>query len=129
MSNCLFKVVGKLTYSAYLIHYSIIIAFYASTNNSEVESRDGGAFLFFGIYLMSYLAALVITLLVELPTLNIEKSILFPSKPASKSEKKEEELLSSEIEDETKFNDSSNQNGYDSQKNGINYETYGFNTE
>ena len=34
MSNGLFKVVGKLTYSAYLIHIAVIIAFTASSNNS-----------------------------------------------------------------------------------------------
>ena len=97
MSNALFKVVGKLTYSAYLIHIAVMLAFYASSNNSELESRDGGIFYFFGIYVLSYFAAVVITLLVELPTLNIEKSILFPSKPASKSEKKEEQFLTKDI--------------------------------
>lgn len=80
MSCDLFKVVGKLTYSAYLIHIAVMGAYMYSKNNSELESRDGGIFLFFGIYTLSYFAALIITLLVELPTLNIEKTILFPPK-------------------------------------------------
>ena len=80
MACGLFKVVGKLTYSAYLIHIAVIFAYMCARNNSELESRDGGYFLFFGIYSLAYFAAIIITLLVELPTLNIEKTILFPPK-------------------------------------------------
>ena len=79
--------------------------------------------------MLSYFAALVITLLVELPTLNIEKSLLFPTKPTLKSEKKDDQLLTSDIEQETKVNDSYNQNGFEYQKNGIKAKTNGFTTD
>ena len=93
MSCGLFKVIGKLTYSAYLIHISIIGAYGVSVNNTEVASRDRGAFIFFGIYCLSYAAALIVNLLSELPTFNIEKTILFPQKEKPKENKSPESFL------------------------------------
>lgn len=85
MSCGLFQVVGKLTYSTYLIHIAIIAAVQVSSNNTEEISRSRTVYIYFGIYCFSYIAALLISLLSEVPILNIEKTLLFPPK-----EKKEQ---------------------------------------
>ena len=123
MSCGLFKVIGKFTYSAYLIHIAVISLYVSSSNNSEVQSRDGGYFSFFGVYTLSYAAAIIITLLVEFPTLNIEKTILFPPKPKSKPAQTQD-VKQALISEQSSYNQSSEEeitvNGSNGHKNGYN---------
>ena len=78
LSSGVFKVLAKLTYCAFLIHGVVQYAYFASEQNTEFGSRDRTGFLFFGIYALTYIAALCIYLMCELPCQNIEEFILFP---------------------------------------------------
>ena len=87
MSLGLFQIIGKLTYTSYLIHINIMSAYSLSRSGTTSYSRDGTAYKFFGIYILSYIAAYFLSVLSEWPFLNIEKLILFPpSKPAAVKE-------------------------------------------
>lgn len=86
LSCRLFKILGKLTYSAFLIHGVIAYAYFGSEQNTELSSRDRSAFLFFGLYCLDYIASVFIYLLCELPTSNLEKTLFFPHRASSSSE-------------------------------------------
>ena len=75
-----FQVIGKLTYSAYLIHICVILGFTYSRESSFYNSRDAIFFIYFGIYLLAYFVAALLTLLVEIPFINIERILLCPKR-------------------------------------------------
>lgn len=86
MANGFFRVMGRLTYSAYLIHFLVLAAYVYSINSTNYFSRDFIFTHFLGLYCLTYASALVVSLLMESPFLTIEKALLFPSKP-TKSER------------------------------------------
>ncbi|KAJ8911703.1 hypothetical protein NQ315_013165, partial [Exocentrus adspersus] len=87
-------VLGRLTYSAYLIHTSTIW-YRVGVARSPVFIEDFLVFIcVLGDLSMSFLAALVLTLIVELPTSDLQK-LLLPSKleAATKTSKSSEERI------------------------------------
>ncbi len=78
MSFSLFQIIGRLTYTSYLIHQSLIFLYLAAGENTLVTTADSVIYKYFGIYAIAYLAAFILTLLSESPTLNLEKTLLFP---------------------------------------------------
>ncbi len=72
--------VGKLTFSAYLIHIVVVYILVMSSQSTFILTRDATVYTFFGIYVLSYFAAYLLSMSVEVPLLNIEKTILFPPK-------------------------------------------------
>ena len=80
LANPIFKVVGKLTYCAYLMHFEILFAYMYSIESSAFFSKDFMFAHFLGIWSISYLTAMIVSLLLESPILTIEKTILFPQK-------------------------------------------------
>ena len=80
MANPIFKVVGKLTYCAYLMHYLIIFSYSYSAESTSFYSKDFMFMHFLGIWSISYLTAMIVSLLLESPVLTLEKTILFPPK-------------------------------------------------
>lgn len=80
MSCEYFQVIGKLTYSAYLIHIPVGVAYLYSIKYTPYGSIDTILYHYFGMYTLAYLSALILFLLSEYPPLNIERFILFPKK-------------------------------------------------
>ena len=60
-------------------------------------------FIFFGIYSLSYLAALIITLVSESPILNIEKTLLFPPKAKVEQKNKGFESVNGKINEHSNY--------------------------
>ena len=80
MSCEYFQVIGKLTYSAYLIHIPVGVAYIYCQKYTAYGAVDNIVYHYFGMYTLSYLCALILFLLAEYPPLNIERFILFPKK-------------------------------------------------
>ena len=85
MTNSIFKVIGKLTYCAYLMHYLILFSYAYSAESTSFYSEDFMFFHFLGIWSISYLTAMIVSLLLESPILTLEKTILFPPKEKKKA--------------------------------------------
>lgn len=68
-----FRVIARLTYCAYLVHYVFITMYMVSLNNSNYISKDNVVFHYFGLYCMSYLCALGLALIIEVPFTRLEK--------------------------------------------------------
>lgn len=71
MANGVFKVLGRLTYCAYLIHFLVLAAYVYSINSTNYFSRDFIIIHYLGLYCLSYAGALVVSLLMEAPFLTI----------------------------------------------------------
>ena len=80
---------ARLSYGGYLCHV-IVFAWFESVRMSPFYTAHVTLlFLFLGTIPVVYMASLVLSFLIEVPTLNIEKWILFPPKPPKKQPKKE----------------------------------------
>ena len=90
MSNPLFVVLGRLTYCAYLMHFTVIYGYKFSLNSSSYFTETYIVYHYIGIYVLSYAIAFGVSLVMEAPLLTIEKTILFPPKPAKPQQSKEE---------------------------------------
>ena len=84
MSNPLFVVLGRLTYCAYLMHFTVILSYYFSLDSSNYFTHTNAIYHYIGIYVLSYAVALGVSVIIEAPLLTIEKTILFPPKPPKK---------------------------------------------
>ena len=80
MSCEYFQVMGKLTYSAYLIHIPVGVSYMYSIKYTPYGSMDSIIYHYLGLYALAYLCALILFLLSEYPPLNIERFLLFPKK-------------------------------------------------
>lgn len=81
MSNPLFVVLGRLTYCAYLMHFTVIYSYFFSLDSSNYFTHNNAIYHYIGIYVISYAVAFGMSLVIEAPLLTIEKTILFPPKP------------------------------------------------
>ncbi len=70
-----FRVMGRLTYSAYLIHLLVVAVYIVSSESTPYTSMDNIIFHYFGLYIMSYFAAFLLSLLVEVPFSKLEKCL------------------------------------------------------
>lgn len=77
----LFTIMARLTYTVYLIHVVIMCCVLFDTRQSYYVDQLNGWWFGFGSFLLSYLIAIPVCLLCEVPFMNIEKYILFPTKP------------------------------------------------
>ncbi|XP_071482122.1 O-acyltransferase like protein-like [Diadema antillarum] len=67
---------GRLTYGAYLVHPIVIITTVLNSNTLVYLSNESIAYFFLGNLVLSYAAALILSVLVEGPTMGLEKALL-----------------------------------------------------
>lgn len=90
MSNPLFVVLGRLTYCAYLMHFTVIFAYKFSLDSTSYFTETWVIYHYIGIYILSYAVAFGVSLVMEAPLLTIEKTLMFPPKPSKNKEVKTE---------------------------------------
>ncbi|KAK5645104.1 hypothetical protein RI129_006404 [Pyrocoelia pectoralis] len=76
LSLPLFKILSKLSYCSYLVHYPVIGIVFYSTRVSEYSSLLQLFINFSGIMALTQSAALLLSLCIEFPMLEIEKVLL-----------------------------------------------------
>lgn len=103
MSNPLFVVLGRLTYCAYLMHFTVIYSYNFSLDSSNYFNHANIIYHYIGIYVLSYTVAFGMSLVIEAPLLTIEKTILFPPKPPKKKEEGQQKAELIEEEPNKKF--------------------------
>lgn len=86
MSNPLFVVLGRLTYCAYLMHFTVIYSYKFSLDSTSYFTETSVVYHYIGIYVMSYAVAFGVSLIIEAPLLTIEKTLMFPPKPPKKKQ-------------------------------------------
>jgi len=112
--NYFMMVMAKLSYSGYLIHLIVIFAFIYGANSLSYICNVG--FLGFAIYVLicTFVFAIFMLLLVEIPMANVETRFLFPRRPPPKKEAKKEDISKNVLSindggSESRNNTSSNQ--------------------
>ena len=81
MSNPLFVVLGRHTYCAYLMHFTVIYAYQFSMDSTLYFTETFIVQHYLGIWVISYGVAFCLSVLMEAPLLTLEKTLLFPPKP------------------------------------------------
>jgi len=71
---------AKITFIVYLIHILVVIWFYAQTNQAMFITERTAIFSFFSAFILSFLLAIPVTLLIESPVMQFEKLVMFPPK-------------------------------------------------
>uniref|UniRef100_A0A7S3KW64 Acyltransferase 3 domain-containing protein n=1 Tax=Euplotes crassus TaxID=5936 RepID=A0A7S3KW64_EUPCR len=88
---------AKITFIVYLIHTTLIIWFYCQVRQALYMTTRVAVFYWFACFLLSYLIAIPITLLIESPILQLEKLLLFATPPRKTNLQKIEEELDAKV--------------------------------
>ncbi|KAL4237446.1 hypothetical protein ACF0H5_002163 [Mactra antiquata] len=70
---------GRLTYSAYLVHPVVMTTFYYGLKETLHATDLGMIYIFIGHLVISYALAFVVSMLVEAPMIQLEKLLLKPA--------------------------------------------------
>ena len=108
---------AKITFIVYLIHPLVLGWYYAQVHQATFFSRRMAIGNFFAAFILSYLAAVPIALLIESPVLQFEKLVLFPPKSKPEADK---ELVKGKAESEKLLGNQINCSGDDSTDKSIN---------
>ena len=73
-----FVVLARLNYMVYMVHCLVIMYYLNNTFASLYVTTVSQWFLAFGVTIVSFLLAIPLTLLCEVPFMNLEKYVLFP---------------------------------------------------
>ena len=84
---------AKITFMVYLIHIILIIWFYCQVRQALYMTTRVAVFYWFASFLLAYLVAIPIALLIESPVLQLEKLLLFATPPRKANIQKLEEEL------------------------------------
>ena len=80
LGSNIFAVLGRLNYSAYLIHILVLLWFLNDTRQAIYYNSLNLWFMTIGVTIATFFFSIPFTLMWEAPFMNIEKYILFPPK-------------------------------------------------
>jgi peptidoglycan/LPS O-acetylase OafA/YrhL len=87
LSLPIFSPLGKLNFSAYLIHDMVLLSYMSAFKQSYFIDVKSSTFMVAGAIVLSYLLAIPFCFISEVPFLQLEKLILFPPKKKRSSTK------------------------------------------
>jgi peptidoglycan/LPS O-acetylase OafA/YrhL len=71
-----FNVMGKLTFGVYVVHLYVISLLYTSTDSTNYFSTEYFIFISIGVFVISIILSLVMSLLFESPVIGLMKEVL-----------------------------------------------------
>ena len=110
MDSHLWHVLEELTFSAYILHYLVVIYFFASRNQDTLLSMSFFFMVTISSCIASYLLSIPFYLLVERPFKNFLDLILFPKSSIFKRQK---DIEDDEETDEDSEGDKTDENMHD----------------
>jgi len=85
-----FVVLARLNYMVYMIHCLVLFHYLNNTRAGIYATNVSQWFFAIGAIFVSFMIAIPVTLLCEVPFMNLEKNVLFPKKKGSQQVKAEE---------------------------------------